>query len=87
MIANRKDVIRDILKDGVASGSIGAGGIGQAIAIMKIAFAVLVMDRQSLQLHMRVGLPVSISNRSTLSSVALAFMCLVNDTKSPQSAP
>lgn len=52
MVANRKDIIRDILKDGVASGSIGAGGIGQAIAIMKIAFAVLVMDRQSLQHHM-----------------------------------
>lgn len=84
MVANRKDVIRDILKDWVARGSIGTGGIGQAIAIMKIALSVSLMDRQY---RMRVELPVSMSSRSTFIAVALAFICLVNDTKSPQSAP
>lgn len=84
MVANRKDVIRDILKDWVARGSIGTGGIGQAIAIVKIAWSVSVMDRRHC---MRVELPVSISSRSTFIAVALAFICLVNDTKSPQSAP
>lgn len=84
MVANRKDVVRDILKDWVARGSIRSGSIGQAIAIMKITFTVSAMNRQHC---MRVELPVSISSRSTFIAVALAFICLVNDTKSPQSAP
>lgn len=85
VVTDCEDVIVDVLKDRVGVNTIWSGGVGKASAVVEVAFTMSeVASRCGVILR---SLPVSTSNRSTPNFCALAFICLVNDTKSPQSAP